>query len=81
MSDDVEAMVKREIAAARRIIQEDRLLKSHGEIKAKLDKHFPDEVETEEDGKPKAPDKKPEKETSAGDRKPGIWWGGAVPSE
>jgi hypothetical protein len=80
MADDIEAMVKREVAAARAILREDRLLASHGAIKAKLDKHFPDEDEGTDDGKPKAPPKKETPETGPA-KKPGIWWGGAVPGE
>ena len=68
MADDVEAMVKREVAEARRILREDKLL-------AKLNKHFPDEPDPEpDDGKPKPPDKKPDPEPGA-EKKPGLWWG------
>jgi hypothetical protein len=79
MSEDVEAIVKREVAAARAILREDKLIASHGALKAKMDKHFPDEEEVTDDGKPKPPDKKPTPEPGT-DKKPGIWWGGTVSS-
>jgi hypothetical protein len=66
---DVEALVKAEVEKARRILREDKVL-------GKLNKHFPDEPETEpDDGKPKPPGKKPEPEDGVPEKKPGIWWG------
>lgn len=69
MAEDVEALVKREVEKARRILRDDRIL-------GKLGKHFPDEPETvPDDGKPKPPDKKPEPEDGQPEKKPGVWWG------
>lgn len=66
---DVEDLVKQEVAKARAILREDRLM-------GKLNKHFPDEPESEpDDGKPKPPDKKPEPEDSQPEKRAGIWWG------
>jgi hypothetical protein len=81
MAEDVEALVKKEVAAARAILREDKLLASHTALKTKLDKHFPDEAETPDDGKPKPPDKKDTPETGEPERKPGIWWGEANSGE
>lgn len=69
MAEDVEALVKREVEKARRILRDDRIM-------GKLGKHFPDEPEPEpDDGKPKPPDKKPEPENGQPEKKPGVWWG------
>lgn len=66
---DVEDLVKQEVAKARAILREDKVM-------GKLNKHFPDEPESEpDDGKPKPPDKKPEPEDSQPEKRAGIWWG------
>jgi hypothetical protein len=69
--EPTEAMVKRHVAEARRILQSDRLL-------AKLNKHFPDEPDVDPASGPPAPaladPKDPPKRTS-------IWWGDSLPSE
>lgn len=71
MAEDVEEIVKREIARARNILREDRVL-------GKLNKHFPDEPPADDPNKPKPPDKKPEPEDAQPEKKPGIWWGAEV---
>jgi len=75
--DPTEEIIKREIAEAARILREDGHSANLAAIRAKLDKHFPDEPDpdTEDDGDgPKKPDKKP-----AGDPEPSkkssLWWG------
>jgi hypothetical protein len=66
MADDpTEAIIKREIAAARRILREDRVL-------AKLDKHFPDEPPVDPGAPPAPPKKDPPADPP---KKSGIWWG------
>ena len=77
MADDpTEDIIKREIAKARDIIREDRIM-------AKLGKHFPDEPEGK-DGKdgPTPPDKK-EEPGKSGEKaaRRSIWWGDAVSDE
>jgi hypothetical protein len=68
MADDpTEAIIKREIAVARRILREDRVL-------AKLDKHFPDEPPVDPDAPPAPPKKDPPADPP---KKGGIWWGDA----
>lgn len=67
-----EDMIRKEIAAARRIIREDKLIKSHGELRERLDKHFPDNSKTGDDGPPKPPDPVPPKETP---KRTSLWWG------
>jgi hypothetical protein len=69
MAEDVEALVKKEIAEARRILRDDKVL-------AKLNKHFPDEEP--DDDKPKPPPKKDNPETKEPAKRPGIWWGAAA---
>ena len=78
MSDDVEEMVKREVAEARRILREDRVLVSNAAILARLDKHFPDEPQPANPDKPQPPKKKEEPETGQPEKKPGVWWGDKV---
>jgi hypothetical protein len=73
-SDDnpTEAMVRREIAAARRILREDRIL-------AKLGKHFPDEPPSDPGAPP--PDKKdPPGDPTPVTPKKGLWWGDSAPA-
>lgn len=77
MAEDIEAIVKREVDAARRILREDGIIASQKAIQEKLSKHFPDEPEPD-DGKPKPPDKKPEPAPSDPAKKPGLWWGDQV---
>ena len=64
MSEPTEAIIKREIAAARRIIREDKIL-------AKLNKAYPDEPKTD----PNAPPAPPAKDPPAPTVKKGLWWG------
>lgn len=71
MAEDVEALVRKEVEKARRILREDKVM-------VKLNKHFPDEPETTEDEDPsipKPPARKTEPETGQPEKKPGIWWG------
>ena len=76
--DPTEEIIKREVAEAARILREDGHSANLAAIRAKLDKHFPDEPDHDpEDGNgdgPKKPDKKP-----AGDQDPpkksSLWWG------
>ena len=61
MPDPTEDVIKREIAEAARILREDGHSVRLANIEAKLNKHFPDEPETDpKDGKdgPNPPDKK-----------------------
>jgi hypothetical protein len=64
MTEPTEAVIMREIAAARRILREDRMLR-------KLDRHFPDEPDPDPD-KPPAP---PAKDPPEPPVKRGVWWG------
>jgi hypothetical protein len=82
MADDVEGIVKREVAAARAILREDRILKSHAQLHARFDKHFPEESEgnnpessTNDPDKPPAPQAKPPQAAKTDDKPKGIWWG------
>jgi hypothetical protein len=77
MAEDVEALVKREVEAARKILREDGIIASQKAIREKLDKHFPDEPEPGSDD-PQPPDRKPEPEPSQPEKKKGIWWGDNV---
>ena len=62
--EPTEAVIKREIAAARRIIREDKIL-------AKLNKAYPDEPATDPNTPPAPPAKDPPEP-----KKPrGVWWG------
>lgn len=73
MTDNpTEEMIKREIKAAREILREDRLIKSHGEIRERLDKHFPDNSKGTGDDPPKPPDPVPPKEQP---KRKSLWWG------
>ena len=47
--------IRREIAEARRIVREDKILVSHNRLSAKLDKHFPDEPEPDPNVPPAPP--------------------------
>ena len=73
--DPTEDIIQREIAKARDIIREDRIM-------AKLGKHFPDEPEGDDskDG-PKKPDKKEEPSKSGETKRGGLWWGDAIQDE
>jgi hypothetical protein len=62
--DPTEAMIKREIAAARRIIREDKML-------AKLSKVYPDEPPAD----PDAPPAPPAKDPADPPVRRGLWWG------
>lgn len=65
MADDpTEAMIKREVAAAREIIRSDKIL-------AKLNKAYPDEPPAD----PNAPPAPPKKEPGPEPVKRGLWWG------
>lgn len=63
--DPTEEIIRKEIAEARRILREDRVL-------AKLNKHFPDEPVTDPKDGPPPPDPKDPPEPVV---KKGIWWG------
>jgi hypothetical protein len=84
MSDPTEDMIKREVAAAAKILREDGHSVRLAAIEAKLAKQFPDEPEPgsgeppADDGKPKAPPKKDAPAPSGGGKRPGLWWGDAV---
>lgn len=77
MAEDIEAIVKREVDAARKILREDGIIASQKAIQEKLAKHFPDDPEPGNDD-PKPPDKKPEPEPGQPEKKRGIWWGDNV---
>ena len=64
MAEPTEAIIKREIAAARRILREDKIL-------AKLGKAFPDEPVTD----PNAPPAPPPKDPPEPKKPRGVWWG------
>lgn len=69
-SDEDKKLIREEIAEARRILREDRVL-------AKLNKHFPDQAEEDEDdGLPKPPPKKDKPEEPP--KKRDAWWGDAL---
>jgi hypothetical protein len=73
MTEPTEAMIKSEIAAAKAILREDKLIKSHGELRERLDKHFPDNSGDGGEGDPpKPPDPVPPKEKPS---RRSIWWG------
>lgn len=63
-TEPTEAIIRREIAAARRILREDKIL-------AKLGKAFPDEPPAD----PNAPPAPPKKDPPEPPVKRGIWWG------
>lgn len=69
MTDPTEAVVRREVAAARRILREDRML-------AKLSKAFPDEPPVDPAAPP--PDKKPDPGKPPETARKGLWWGDAT---
>jgi hypothetical protein len=78
-NDPTEDVIKREIAAAAKILREDGHAVRLSAIEAKLDKHFPDEPEGDDDPNgPKKPDKKPEPSPSGTKPRGGIWWGESV---
>ena len=64
MTEPTEAIVRREVARARRILREDALL-------GKLSKAFPDEPPADPNAPP-APEKQPPKEQP---KRKGVWWG------
>lgn len=68
-TDEDKKLIREEIAEARRILREDRVL-------AKLNKHFPDQAEEEDDGLPKPPPKKDKPEEPP--KKRDAWWGDAL---
>jgi hypothetical protein len=78
MSDMTPEEIKAEIAEARRMVREDKILAGQKAIHEKLSKHFPDEPTSPEppEGTPPAP--------PAGDpptdppKKKGVWWGDAI---
>jgi len=72
--EPTEAIIRREIAAARRILREDKILRSHSEMRERFDKQFP--VAPEGTPQPPKPgDPKPPK--PEGGRK-SLWWGDAT---
>ena len=85
MAEDnpTEEMIRREVAEAARILREDGYAATQQAIKAKLDKHFPDEPDPDKkdgdtgDGNPSPPDKK-DPPNPSGEKKRGLWWGDAV---
>lgn len=72
MTDPTEEIVKREIAAARKILQEDRHAAGLNELRSRFDTHFPDNSDPSKTGKPKPPDPVPPKEQPV---RKGVWWG------
>jgi hypothetical protein len=85
MADDpTEDIIKKEVAAAAKILREDGHAVRLSNIEAKLNKHFPDDPETDPkdggDGGPTPPPKKEPKDSSTRPRG-GIWWGDAVSDE
>jgi hypothetical protein len=82
MSDDpTEEIIKREVAEAARILREDGHAANLSAIRAKLDKHFPDENPDGGDIKdgPKPPDKKDP--ADAPPKRKGLWWGEDISDE
>lgn len=78
MAEDIEEIVKREVAAAREILRSDGIIASNKALKEKLDRHFPDDPEPNPDA-PQPPKKKDEPEKpDTPERKPGLWWGDSV---
>lgn len=74
--DPTEDMIRREIAEAARILREDGHATRLSAIEAKLSKHFPDEDDEADDGKPKPPRRTEPK--PSGSRKSSIWWGDQI---
>jgi len=72
MADPTEDIVRREVARARRILQEDGHRVELRSLRERFDKHFPEES-PEEEGKPKPPPANPPKDP-APEKKGGIWW-------
>lgn len=70
--DPTEETVKREIAAAARILREDGHAVRLSRIEDKLNKHFPDQEPDDLSGKPKAPGKKDPAEPP---KRKSLWWG------
>lgn len=77
--DPTEEVIKREIAAAAKILREDGHSVRLSNIEAKLNKHFPDEPEEDPNADPSKP-KSPEKKDPKDDPPPkkGLWWGDAT---
>ena len=76
--DPTEEMIKREIAAARAILRDDSVLKSHRELSTRLDKHFPPEPSPDnppdsDPGKPPSPPRKDPPPVLK--QRGGLWWG------
>ena len=65
MTDPTEALVRKEVARARKILREDRVLE-------KLNKAYPDEAPEEDPNGPTPPAKQPPKEQP---KRRGLWWG------
>jgi hypothetical protein len=71
--DPTEELVKKEIAAARKILQEDRHAAGLNALTSRFDTHFPDNSKKDGDtGKPKPPEAVPPKEQPV---RKGVWWG------
>lgn len=71
--EPTEEVIRREIAAARRILREDKLIASHAALTARLDKHFPEAPE----GTPQPPAPAAQGKPAGGDVKArrSVWWG------
>jgi hypothetical protein len=71
--EPTEAIIKREIAAARRILREDKVLASHAALSERIDKHFP---AAEPPADPSNPPPPPRKDEPADPPpKTSLWWG------
>jgi hypothetical protein len=65
MADDpTEAMIRKEVARARQILREDKII-------GKLNKAYPDEPSAD----PNAPPAPPKKDPAEPPLKRGLWWG------
>jgi hypothetical protein len=65
--EPTEDIVKREIAAARKILREDKVLSAHRELMGKLTPPEQDDPENPPAPKPRDPPEPPAKR--------GVWWG------
>jgi hypothetical protein len=65
VDDPTEAMIRREVDAARRIIREDKII-------GKLNRVYPDEPPADPEGQPPVPPKKDPAEPPV---RKGLWWG------
>lgn len=73
-TEPTEDIIKREIAAARRILQEDRHHAAITGLTERFDKKFPADPENPEGTPPAPKPKEPASDIPA--PKPSLWWGG-----